>query len=92
MRFLLLNSIRFYWFLITKEKRRKCIFDKSCSHYVYEETKKKGFLVGIKALNFRIKNCQPGFDVFTDSSSGKKKMILKTGIVIAENQIAEGLK
>ena len=92
MKFILLNIIRLYWFLIPETKRRKCIFKKSCSNQVYDEIKTKGLKSGLKELNFRIKNCQPEFDVFTDYKTGRKKMILKTGIIVDENQIAERLK
>ncbi len=92
MKFILLNIIRLYWFLILPKKRRKCIFEKTCSHKVYDELKLNGLKSGIKELNFRIKNCQPEFDVFTDYRTGRKKMILKTGIIVEENQIAERLK
>ena len=91
MKYLLLNIIRVYWVLIPKSKRRKCIFNKSCSLHVFDETKNKGFRKGIIELNFRIKNCQPQFDIFTDTKTGKKKMILKSGIIIDEFQISERL-
>ena len=92
MKFLLLNIIRIYWLFIPKDKRRKCIFDKSCSHHVFDETKANGFKIGIKELIFRMKNCQPEYDIYSDQKTGKKKMILKTGIIVNENQIAERLK
>lgn len=92
MRFILLNIIRLYWFLIPENKRRKCIFNKSCSNQVYDELKLNGLKSGIKKLYFRIKNCQPEFDIFTDYKTGKKKMILKSGIIVEESQIAERLK
>jgi len=92
VKFILLNIIRLYWFLIPETKRRKCLFDKSCSNQVYDELKLNGLKSGLKELNFRIKNCQPEFDVFTDYKTGQKKMILKSGIIVEENQIAERLK
>lgn len=92
MEFLLLNIIRIYWLLIPTNKRRKCIFNKSCSHHVFEEIKTNGVKSGIKELQFRIKNCHPEFDIFTDLKTGRKKIILKTGIVLDEYHIAERLK
>ncbi len=92
MKFLLLGIIRLYWILIPVERRRKCIFSKSCSNHVYEETKTKGFYNGIKELIFRVKNCQPEFDIFTDFETGKKQMRLKTGIKVNDCQISERLK
>ena len=92
MKFILLNIIQVYWLLIPKTKRRNCIFSKSCSNKVYDETKLNGFKSGIKELNFRIKNCHPEFDIFRDNKTGKRKMILKTGIIVDEHEIAERLK
>ncbi|QCX00762.1 membrane protein insertion efficiency factor YidD [Aggregatimonas sangjinii] len=92
MKHFLLNIIHIYWFLIPNSKRRKCIFKESCSHHVFRETKKDGFRKGLKELRFRIKNCQPEFDIFTDVVTGKKKMILKTGVILDESQIAERFK
>lgn len=92
MKYVLLNIIRLYWFLIPIKKRRKCIFEKSCSNKVYDELKLNGLKIGIKELIFRVKNCQPEFDVFKDYRTGRKKMILKTGIIVDEDQISERLK
>ncbi len=78
--------------MIPKNKRRKCIFHKSCSNHVYETTKSSGLIKGIQELIFRVKNCNSEFDIFTDLETGEKKMILKTGVIISESLIAERLK
>ncbi|MGO4920176.1 membrane protein insertion efficiency factor YidD [Maribacter spongiicola] len=92
MKYLLILIIKTYWIIIPKNKRRKCIFNKSCSNYVYDETIAHGLIIGLKELNFRIKNCQPVFDIFRDDTTGKRKMILRTGIIVDEHEIAERLK
>jgi len=91
MKLILLFIIRIYWKFIPENKRRKCIFRQTCSNYVYEETKNKGLISGIKALIFRFKNCRPNYDIYVDYRTGKKLMRLKTGIIIDENQIAKNL-
>ena len=63
----------------------------TCSNYVYEITQRKGFNNGIRALKFRIKTCNPKFDIFTDFETGRKKMILSTGQIIDEEHIAKRL-
>ena len=63
MKIVLLLIIRIYWTLIPKQQRRKCLFKTSCSNYVYDETKKEGLLKGLKALKFRIKNCNPNYNI-----------------------------
>lgn len=92
MRLILLNIIRLYWLIIPESKRKKCIFNISCSNKIYDEIKLNGLKSGLKELNFRVKNCRPGFDVFTDYKTGHIKMILKTGVILDENQIAERLR
>ncbi|MEC7784800.1 membrane protein insertion efficiency factor YidD [Leeuwenhoekiella palythoae] len=76
MRVFLILLIKFYWVLIPKAKRRRCLFKKSCSHYVFDITKDEGFFEGLKALNFRYKNCRPGYYILKEeqlliSASGK---------------------
>lgn len=53
-------SIKLYWILIPKSKRRCCLFQESCSNYVYRITNEKGTLKGMKAFLFRYKFCRPG--------------------------------
>ncbi len=89
MKFLLLFAIRSYWFLIPESKRRQCIFRKSCSNFVYEETFKNGLLKGLSALKFRYQNCASGFIIFDNPIDGKKMMSLPNQQIIQENEIAK---
>ena len=66
MKFLLLGLIKSYWYLIPPKKRNKCLFKKSCSHYVFDIAKKDGLLKGLKALYFRFKHCRPGYYVINN--------------------------
>ncbi|WP_299243783.1 membrane protein insertion efficiency factor YidD [uncultured Aquimarina sp.] len=63
MKNLLLVIIRSYWILIPMSKRKKCVFKKSCSHYVYDITKQKGLFQGIRALKFRFQHCRSGYHI-----------------------------
>ena len=92
MKRILLFIIQSYWFLIPETKRRKCIFNKSCSNHVFDELQLNGLKAGLKELQFRIRNCQPEFDIFIDYKTGRQKMLLKTGIIVDENQISERLR
>ncbi|MFB9076761.1 membrane protein insertion efficiency factor YidD [Flavobacterium procerum] len=91
MKYLILLFIRLYWFLIPQSKRRKCIFKKSCSNYVFETTQKEGFLKGLKAFQFRYKNCRGNFAIFQNPIDNKIQMILTSQIIISEDEIAERL-
>lgn len=92
MKLLFLYIIKLYWILIPPHKRRICIFHTSCSNHVFNTTKKDGLNQGIKELIFRFKNCNSKFDIVVDYTTGKKKMILKSGTIIAEEQIANRLR
>lgn len=91
MKHLILLIIRLYW--ATKSKRRvpKCIFKKSCSHYVYEETIENGFLKGLNAFYFRYKNCRSGFEIFKNPLNGNVQILLSSKKIIESDEIAERL-
>lgn len=91
MRYFVLTAIRLYWLVIPPDKRRKCIFKRSCSKYVFDTTSKDGFWDGNRAFRFRIKNCNADFDIITDYKSGIRNMRLKDGVLIDESEIAERL-
>nr|BFF37363.1 hypothetical protein BACT7_22250 [Tenacibaculum mesophilum] len=91
MKHLLLLSIKAYWKFKPKDKPACCIFRKSCSHYVYEETKRKGILAGVKALKYRLNNCTYGYELYLNPISEKKQMLLKNGEVLEEEEIAKRL-
>ena len=91
MKHLLLLFIKVYWKFKPKDKPARCIFRKSCSHHVYEETKRKGLLVGIKALKYRFNNCTYGYELYLNPINEKKQILLKCGDVIEEEEIAKRL-
>lgn len=91
MKFLILLIIRFYWFTKSKNSKPKCIFRKSCSHYVYEITQEQGYLKGLKTLKFRFENCRNEFELFKNPISNKTNMLLPSRIIIEEDEIAERL-
>lgn len=91
MGFFLLYSIKLYWLTKSKSRAAKCIFRKSCSHYVYDITKKKGLLKGLQALKYRINNCKYGFEIYNDPESKKYKIILPNKDILEEEEIAERL-
>ena len=86
MKVFLLISIRVYWLFIPKSKRRRCLFKKSCSQYVYDITKREGLLFGIKALRFRGKNCNPKYNII---DIGKEKILItRTHKIFKEKDIS----
>ncbi len=91
MKYLLLLAIRIYWSLIPETNRRKCIFRKSCSNHVYDQTRNSGLKAGIEAFRFRYQNCRNGFVVFENPLTMKKQMILPNQQTIEQKEIAERL-
>jgi len=91
MKYLILLVIRLYWILIPQSNRRKCIFKKSCSNHVFEITQKEGFLNGLKAFQFRYKNCRGNFTIFQNPIDNKIQMILPSLIIVEKEEIAERL-
>lgn len=74
-----------YWLLVPKHKRRKCLFKKSCSNYVYDITKSEGFISGLKALRFRMCNCNPYHSIM--ELDGQNILITKTNETLQEHEI-----
>jgi putative component of membrane protein insertase Oxa1/YidC/SpoIIIJ protein YidD len=91
MKYLILFAIRLYWNCIPKRKRKKCIFKKSCSNYVFETTKEKGFFEGLKAFRFRYINCRGNFEIFKNPLTNETQMLLPSRAVISSKEIAERL-
>lgn len=89
--YLLLFPIRLYWLLLPAHRRRTCIFKKSCSHFVYDNTIKNGFFAGLRALWYRYKNCRSGYALFINSHSGKVEMILPGKDIIDSNEISDAV-
>lgn len=85
MKTILLVIIKLYWLLIPKHKRRKCLFKTSCSNYVYDKTKSEGLISGLKALKFRINNCNSQYSIM--EINGEKVLVTKTNIVFKEKLI-----
>lgn len=91
MKYIILLIIRMYWILIPQSNRRKCIFKKSCSNYVFETTQKEGFIKGLQAFQFRFKNCRGNFSIFKNPIDNKIQMILPSQIIIEREEIADRL-
>ena len=60
-KWLLLQIIRCYWWLIPLNLKNPCIFRISCSNHVFNATKDFGFQSGMAALKERWIRCRPGY-------------------------------
>ena len=91
MKHLILFAVKIYWNFIPQSKRRKCIFKKSCSVYVFETTQKEGFMKGLKAFKFRYQNCRGNFTIFKNPINNQIQMILPSQLIIDGEEIADRL-
>lgn len=89
MKYFILFSIRLYWVVIPKQKRKKCLFKKSCSNYVFEQTLNEGFFIGLKAFWFRYKNCRSGYQIFINPVTNETQMLLPSKVIINKEEITD---
>lgn len=89
MKYLLILLIKTYWLIIPASKRRKCIFRKSCSKHVYEETISKGIISGLKAFKYRFENCTSGAHLIENPITRKLQIILPNHNILDEQEISE---
>lgn len=87
MKYILLIPIKLYWLLIPESKRRKCLFKKSCSNYVFEQVNQKGLFAGFRALKYRINNCNPNYNIL--DLEGELVLITKTDVVLKREELNE---
>lgn len=83
--------IKIYSALTSGHKPRECIFRRSCINHVYRETYGKGIIAGLKAWEYRNKNCRPGFSVFENPINGELNMLLPNDEIIEEDKMARHL-
>jgi len=89
MKIFLLLVIKIYWVLIPKSKRRRCLFKTTCSNYVYNKTKSKGLISGIKALRFRIENCNTNYHII--NINNEKVLISAAQIIFRARQLNKSI-
>jgi putative component of membrane protein insertase Oxa1/YidC/SpoIIIJ protein YidD len=91
MKIILLSIIRLYWTFVPKHKRRPCVFEESCSNYIYRVTNEKGFFSGLSALKKRFHQCRPGYTIYKDEQNNSFELCLKDGSIIANEKISRTL-
>jgi len=85
MKYLLLFTIKIYQTFIPNRFRGKCLFNESCSNYVYRVAREDGFRNGLIALKYRYRNCRPNY--YLSIHKGKVLLITVDKQVIEENLI-----
>ncbi len=85
MKYLILIIIHIYQIIVPKRFRGRCLFNESCSNYVYREAKEKGGKAGIIALRYRIGNCRPNY--FLTENNGKVLLITARHQIVEEEYI-----
>lgn len=85
MKYVIFIIIHIYQIIVPKRFRRQCLFNESCSNYVYRVAKEKGGKAGIIALRFRIDNCRPNY--FLTENNGKILLITAQHQIVEEEYI-----
>jgi len=91
MSYILILIIQLYWKLYPSSTRRKCLFEESCSKYVYRVTKENGFSKGISALIDRMHKCRPGYQLYKNLGDNSFELHLKNGSIIENENISKNL-
>ena len=91
MKHFLLGFIKLYWFFIPADKRRTCIYHKSCSRHVYDITSEKGLFFGLKALRTRIKTCRPNHEIIYLDKENTLLIKLSNGTILQQNEISANI-
>jgi len=89
MRIILLLIIKIYWIVLPKSKRRRCLFKTSCSNHVYSKAKSEGLISGLKALKFRMKNCNPYYNII--EINNEKILISSRHVLFKEKVINQSI-
>ncbi|MCB1037802.1 MAG: hypothetical protein KDD47_28470 [Acidobacteria bacterium] len=86
----MLASIRLYWLGCPPAWRRQCLFEESCSRYVYRQTSLGGLRLGLRALRARYQQGRPGY--FLEVRSGRVRLRLRDGSVMRYEEAAHWLR
>jgi uncharacterized protein len=89
MKILFLMTIRLYWLLIPRNKRKRCLFKESCSKHVYQKAKSEGFISGVHSLKFRISNCNPNYHII--DIDGEKILLSSSQNVFKASEINDSI-
>jgi hypothetical protein len=81
--------IQIYWKILPKEKRRVCLYKVSCSNYIYNILKSKGFVSGLKSMIYRLRNCNNNYEIFNDN--GFYYIRTSRGLIIKEDEMSESI-
>ena len=81
--------IKFYWLIFPEHKRRYCLFNISCSNYVYQQIENNGFCFGLMALKLRHKQCRGNYKVYYSTLKMDLVIELADGTIVERDLIKE---
>ena len=87
MKYFFKFAIRLYWFIVHNSLKGVCLFEESCSKYVYRILEVKGAKAGLKALIYRFKVCRSPFLIRKNKEKNQYELHLCNGDIIQENLI-----
>jgi putative component of membrane protein insertase Oxa1/YidC/SpoIIIJ protein YidD len=81
--------VEWYWRVWPAHWKRNCLFQESCSRYVYRTAMESGDRAAFRALVQRIQACRPGYSMIV--RDGVAELHLADGSTITDSEIALGL-
>lgn len=79
--------IQIYWKIVPNSVKGKCLFDETCSRYVYRILNEEGFTAGVKALRYRFRVCRQPFVIRENKHKKQYELHLCNGDVVEETKI-----
>lgn len=88
LRWMLIGMLCLYRRIPQRWKKRRCLFQETCSTLALRTAREEGVLACHRAMRRRFAVCRPRYFVFYSSTSGQWQVKLADGTVIHENEVA----
>ena len=89
LRWMLIGLLCLYRRIPPRWKKRRCLFQETCSTLALRTAREDGIRVCYRALKKRFAGCRPRYSVFYSSTSGEWQVELADGTIVHEVEVAE---
>lgn len=88
LRWALIGLLCLYRRIPQRWKKRRCLFQETCSTLALRKARDDGVWACCRALKKRFAGCRPNYSVFYSSTSGEWQVQLVDGTIIPEDEVA----
>lgn len=92
MKWVLIAAIFAYRGLVPPSKRRKCLYNESCSRFVERIARDEGFSAAIKAIKQRVRSCRGGYRLIAPDQGALPIVRLVDGSLLSISEVSESLR